>query len=136
MRNVFFLALLSAIALSVSVAVVFAAEAPQEPIELKYFPNLQVKFPHAPHEANKVECKTCHHKWDGQGEIKACGSAGCHDVFDKKDKSEKSLYVAIHGKSENPLNCLTCHKKQAAEKKDDKDFKKKMTSCKGSACHP
>lgn len=136
MRNVFLLALLSAFVLSVCVGGVFAAEAPKEPIELKYFPKLQVKFPHAPHEAHKVECQVCHHKWDGQGAVKACGSAGCHDVFDRKDKSEKSLYKAIHTKSKDPINCLTCHKKQVKEKKGDKEFKKKMTGCKGSACHP
>ena len=91
MRNVFFLALLCAVVLSASVASVFAAEAPKEPIELKYFPKLQVKFPHAPHEANKVECQKCHHKWDGQGEVKACGSAGCHDVYDKKGQDRKVI---------------------------------------------
>lgn len=136
MRNVFFLTLLAVFVLSLAVASVFAAEAPKAPIELKYFPKHVVRFPHAPHEAHKVECKTCHHKWDGQGEVKACGSAGCHDVFSKKDKSVKSLYKVIHKKSKDPINCLTCHKQQVAGKKGDKAFKKKMTGCKGSACHP
>ncbi len=136
MRKVFLLAFLCAIAVCVSVGSVLAADAPSQPIELKYFPKLQVQFPHAPHAAHNVECQKCHHKWDGQGEVKACGSAGCHDVYDKKDKTEKSLYNAIHGKSENPISCLSCHKMQVENKKGDKDFKKKMTGCKGSACHP
>ncbi len=136
MRKVFLFALLSAFVLTVYAGSVLAADAPGEVIELKYFPKLQVKFPHAPHVAHKVECQKCHHKWDGQGEIKACGSAGCHDVYDKKDKTEKSLYKAIHGKSKDPISCLSCHKIQVKNKKGDKPFKKKMTSCKGSACHP
>ena len=60
--------------------------APEAPGDLKLGPpegwkasKPLVDFSHAGHGAAKIDCATCHHTWDGTGEIKGCGTAGCHD---------------------------------------------------------
>jgi hypothetical protein len=81
-----------------------------------------VKFSHKGHAA--IDCKACHHKWDGKAAITKCASAGCHDATDPKDKtSDKSFYRAYHDmKSEK--SCLGCHKAK----------QKGPTKC--TDCHP
>lgn len=110
----------------------FAEDAPADPVKMAYFPEKVVEFPHEKHAA--LECQECHHMWDGKSAVQPCGDSGCHDVFDKKDKTEKSLYNAMHGKGTDQLStCLTCHREEA---KKNKDLRKQLTSCKGSGCHP
>lgn len=80
-----------------------------------------VAFPHAKHEAMYKDCKTCHHKYSGSGDVQGCAAEGCHTSPSKKD--ELSFYKAFHDKK-SKNSCLGCHK---AEKKGPK-------SCKD--CHP
>ncbi|MBN2139384.1 MAG: cytochrome c3 family protein [Desulfovibrionaceae bacterium] len=83
-----------------------------------------VAFSHAGHKA--LDCKACHHKWDGKGDLKGCSSKGCHANF-KAKKGEDSFYAAFHATAKN--SCLGCHK----------DLKKANkaagpTAC--AKCHP
>ena len=83
-----------------------------------------VPFSHKGHAS--LECKTCHHKWDGKGDIKGCASEGCHT--DMKDKrGDNSYYKAFHDRSET--SCMGCHKALKKAKKDTGP-----TSC--TQCHP
>lgn len=110
-----------------------AMDAPAAPLKLAYFPNKVVMYPHAAHA--KLECKQCHHKLDAAGNPQKCSAKGCHDVFDKKDKSEKSFYRIVHDtKLETMQSCLMCHKAEGA--KLDKAAKKALTGCAKSRCHP
>ncbi|WP_456325731.1 cytochrome c3 family protein [Desulfonauticus submarinus] len=82
-----------------------------------------VKFSHASHAS--VDCKECHHTWDGKGKIKKCTDSGCHDIVNPKGKEKRSIkyyYQAFH------KNCIGCHK---AEKKAGK--KTGPTAC--NKCH-
>ena len=111
-----------------------AADAPADGMKMdNYQPakkNLVVIFNHSTHKTS--ECKECHHKWDGKGKVAGCSSAGCHDVYDKKDKTEKSYYKIIHKKCALST-CVTCHKDHAGA---DKAKKKELAGCKKSKCHP
>lgn len=73
-----------------------------------------VLFPHANHAA--LDCKACHHKWDGTSEMQACKASGCHDDVSTK-KGDRAYYLAYHKKTKQ--SCLGCHKalkKEGAEK--------------------
>lgn len=83
-----------------------------------------VDFPHGRHTGAVADCTACHHTWDGKAEIKACGSAGCHDQPGKK--GENAYYTAFHAKNTN-RSCLGCHKTAK------KDGKPAPVSCK--QCH-
>jgi len=132
MKKLFTILLSACMVLAVALPALFAEEAPKESIELAYLPDLKVQFPHDKHCS--IACQECHHKWDGEGKIQSCTDSGCHDVMDKKDKTEKSFYNIIHGKgSDDVQTCLGCHREEA---KKDKDKRKQLTSCRGSACHP
>lgn len=106
-----------------------AADAPKDPITMTIpaggkATKPPVIFPHAKHAA--LDCKACHHKWDGKAKIQACKSAGCHDdVADKK--GDKSYYLAYH--KPVTLSCLGCHKSLEKEKA----AKFGPTKCQG--CH-
>ncbi len=132
MKSFFTLLACMAFVLACALPSLFAVDTPGAPIKLEYFPNKIVMFPHDKHAA--LDCKKCHHKWNEKDIIKPCGDSGCHDVFDKSDKSEKSFYNIVHGKgSADMQSCLACHRQEAGS---DKDKKKAMTGCKGSGCHP
>ena len=106
-------------------------DAPADGIKLEKGKN-PVVFNHSAHKA--VDCGACHHPVDGKENYAKCGSAGCHDVMDRKDKTAKSYYNIIHSKAKLKYDtCMSCHQ-QAAEKTPDK--KKDLTACKGSKCHP
>lgn len=93
-----------------------------------------VAFNHSTHQDE--DCEFCHHmSKDDPANIKSCSSEGCHDVFDMKDKTQQSYYKAIHGNHKTIPTCLSCHREKA-KASGDKELKKKLTSCKGSACHP
>ncbi|MCA1944283.1 MAG: cytochrome c3 family protein [Desulfovibrio sp.] len=93
--------------------------------------NLVVIFNHSTHK--DVKCEDCHHM-PGEKQYAGCTTDGCHNILDKADKSVNSWYKVIHdAKAETKPTCISCHKDLAGE---DKDLKKKLTGCKGSACHP
>ncbi|QJB57529.1 cytochrome c3 family protein [Pseudodesulfovibrio sp. zrk46] len=125
--------LISTMAISVlilSAALAWATvEAPKEltlqpPASIKATKTF-VAFPHAKHEAAKLDCKTCHHTWDSKADIMKCSSSGCHDQPGKK--GENAYYTAFHFKKSDG-SCLGCHK---AMKKQGKNV---PVACK--QCHP
>ena len=88
----------------------------------------QVIFNHSAHA--KTDCSFCHHK-DVDGNIYVgCAAKGCHDNFDKKDKSEHSYYQMAHNKKVEK-SCMGCHQKAAA---DNPELKEKFKGC--NPCHP
>ncbi len=84
-----------------------------------------VPFSHTLHAKQGLECKTCHHTWNGASEMRKCGSPGCHDQPGKKDGM--SFYKAFHD-SRSEKSCVGCHK--AAKKAGNI---KAPTSCR--QCH-
>ena len=65
------------------------------------------------HEAHKdLDCKACHHEWDGKGEIGGCMDQGCHDIIDAKTPQEKKdprfYYNAFHDRK-STISCVGCH---------------------------
>ena len=73
-----------------------------------------VAFPHSRHF--EYTCRTCHHKWDGQSNVKRCSAADCHDqlsapppvkgarYFDYISDSIGYFKFAFH------RQCINCHK--------------------------
>lgn len=91
-----------------------ALAAPKAPVDLMLGPpegmkasKALVAFPHSRHEAANLDCVTCHHTWNGQSDIKKCGTAGCHDQAGKKEVN--TFYAAFHDKNAE-FSCLGCHK--------------------------
>ena len=85
-------------------------------------------FNHSSHA--KVDCAFCHHKAAESGTpYVGCAEKGCHDILDRKDKSEHSYYQAIHKKKVDK-SCVGCHQKLAA---DNADLKAKFKGC--NPCH-
>jgi hypothetical protein len=128
--------LLTALACAALVCVVglpalMAQDAPTAETIMEYFPDKVVTFKHSTHQ--DVECTQCHHMWDGDGPIQKCSDDGCHNSFDRKDKSVSSLYQIIHSKGETVSSCLSCHREEAG---DDRDKMREMAGCRGSVCHP
>lgn len=107
-----------------------AADAPADGLKMEKT-DKPVVFNHSTHTSE--DCKVCHHTWDGSAAIKKCSDAGCHDVMDRKDKSVNSYYQALHNRRAERPTCVSCHKDVAGK---DKEMRKKLTSCRGSACHP
>ena len=89
-----------------------------------------VVFNHSAH--SKGECVICHHEVEGVESYDSCASAGCHDVFDRKDKTVHSYYNILHGKDLNHPTCISCHQKVAGT---DRDKRRQLTGCANSACH-
>ena len=83
--------------------------APPEGVEAQKSP---VEFPHGRHFA--TECKSCHHKWQGEGKIKGCMTSGCHDQITAPDKPMRYLSysnTAIkYYKYAYHKMCVGCHK--------------------------
>lgn len=82
---------------------------PPESVEAK---RSDVEFPHATHF--EFECRTCHHKWEGQEIIQGCTTSGCHDVEVSPIKAgqrnvpkEESI---LYYKSAYHQMCIGCHK--------------------------
>lgn len=88
-----------------------------------------VKFAHAGPGHKALDCKACHHNWDGKSDKgMKCSDKGCHDIFDPANKSDvKSFYKAFHDMN-SEKSCLGCHKKAKA------DGKNAPIAC--NACHP
>ena len=83
-----------------------------QPMQMQHAANEKrhVTFPHAAHQ--QIDCVFCHHKPVGDKTFVSCAVQGCHDNFDRKDKSEHSYYQAIH-KRDSEKSCAGCHKKMA-----------------------
>jgi len=113
-----FVSLAVAVAFLLGVTLVLAGDAP-ETVSIKANPKKVVEFPHKVH-ADKFECATCHHKFDGKGTPQACTS--CHQ---KTDGDAPKRHKAFHSKT-NEASCVGCHKAKAADKAP--------TKCAG--CHP
>ena len=117
--------------LGVSVAVIFLAvamlafanpQAPQENItfSVEGGKKAPVTFSHTQHASVASDCKSCHHKWNGEGTPHKCDS--CHKL--KKDGNVPKIMDAGHkkcrkchrdmkkaGKKTGPTPCKGCHKK-------------------------
>jgi len=92
-----------------------------------------VIFNHSTHKKD-LQCGECHHLVDGKENYGKCASAGCHDSMERKDKSVRGYYNAMHAKSGTKFStCASCHL-QTVEKFPDR--KKELTACKQSKCHP
>lgn len=86
-----------------------------------------VAFSHKGHAA--VDCKTCHHTWDGSSAVKKCAAEGCHiDTSRKAKRKPTSFYSAFHARK-SEASCVGCHKALKKEKKATGP-----TRC--SECHP
>ena len=72
-----------------------------------------VDFPHSTHFAS-VDCRTCHHKWQGTEIIKGCATTDCHDVTVSPTKSGEDASnpdIAIrYYKTGYHQMCIGCHK--------------------------
>jgi hypothetical protein len=120
------------LALAVAIAMPALAAAPKAPADgLKMDKTKQpVVFNHSTHKA--VKCGDCHHPVNGKEDYQKCSTAGCHDSMDKKDKSAKGYYHAMHDKGTKFKTCVGCHLEAAGA---DAAKKKELTGCKGSKCH-
>lgn len=116
---------------------------PPESVEPKRSP---VEFPHSRHFAS-VDCRTCHHTWQGTEIIKSCATSECHDVAVSPTKSEKGSVnpdLAIrYYKAAYHQMCIGCHKEIKIQNKQleasFKELKETLTipgptSC--IVCHP
>ena len=88
---------------------VIVIEAP-ESVEAKRSP---VDFPHSTHFAS-VDCRTCHHTWQGTEIIKGCATTDCHDVTVSPTKSGKGgsnpdLAIRYYKTGYHQM-CIGCHK--------------------------
>lgn len=89
-------------AFTVFSALALAADAPDK-VEIEILENLYepCQFDHKLHTEAAPECKTCHHKPEGQN-IKC---VTCHKVpFDKDNLAVIGLKGALH------VQCMGCHK--------------------------
>lgn len=128
MKKTLLLSLLCAALLSlVAAPSLFAVDAPGDDLVIKAPEGMKVKdkggkpgklqkevpFPHSKHAT--VDCKQCHHTWDGAAAMQGCTDAGCHDSLEFRSKENakdvKLVENAYHGQ------CIDCHK---ALKKDKK----------------
>jgi Class III cytochrome C family len=114
---------------------------PDPSVESKRSP---VEFHHAKHF--KYDCRTCHHKWEGNTKITNCTTSNCHDLLKAPKKPTKYLAYTEDGikyyKYAYHQTCIGCHKETKAKQKKMEMLyktpeKKKIivpTSC--TECHP
>lgn len=73
-----------------------------------------VAFPHSQHF--DYTCKTCHHKWDGQSEVKRCSASECHDQLTAPPMAKGARYLDYiddsigYYKFAFHRQCIGCHK--------------------------
>ncbi|MDL2314389.1 cytochrome c3 family protein [Desulfovibrio sp. OttesenSCG-928-C14] len=93
----------------------------------------KVIFNHSTH--SDAACGACHHPVNGAEDYRQCGSAGCHDNFDQKDKtSVNSYYRVMHtAKGTKFDTCVSCHAKAIKAGADKAKF---PSGCAKSSCHP
>lgn len=137
MKNWFIAGIVCAMVCAVALPNLYAVDVPADGAKLDYMHgknDLVTIFNHSTHKA--AGCEECHHM-KGDKQYAKCGDAGCHDNFDKKDKSVHSWYKVTHARKGTKLStCVSCHAAAVDEKGGDKAYKKEMTGCKGSGCHP
>ena len=118
----------AALSLLFALPALYAQDAPADGLQVDNMTgsnNLVVAFNHSTHAA--MGCVECHHTGDNQN----CATAGCHDVFDKADKTSASYYFIMHGDAARST-CISCHKSLEL----DADRVKELKGCRKSACHP
>lgn len=99
-----------------------------------------VDFPHGVHF--DVSCKQCHHKWDGNSNVKTCMASGCHDVAVAPKKPLKHGTYTLEAKKYYKYayheKCRECHKgiKEDNEKLFEMDDVKATGPTGCSECHP
>ena len=103
-----------------------------------------VKFNHAKHFT--YDCRTCHHKWEGNAKITNCTTSNCHDLLKAPKKPTRYLAYTENGikyyKYAFHENCIGCHKELKVKQKKmeisyktpDKKEQNLPTSC--IECHP
>ena len=128
MRKLFFCGVL-ALAVAFALPVVAAPKAPADGLKMEATEQ-PVVFNHSTHKS--VKCGDCHHPVNGKEDYRKCGTAGCHDSMDKKDKSAKGYYHVMHDKNTKFKSCVGCHVEVAGA---DAAKKKDLTGCKKSKCH-
>ena len=116
---------------------------PPESVDPKRSP---VDFPHSTHFAS-VDCRTCHHKWQGTEIIKGCATTDCHDVTvsptkSGKDGSNPDQSIRYYKTGYHQM-CIGCHKEIKIQniqlETSFKELKEKLppsgpTGC--ILCHP
>jgi hypothetical protein len=116
---------------------------PPESVEPKRSP---VEFPHSIHFAS-VDCRTCHHTWQGTEIIKGCATTDCHDVTvsptrTAKGRSNPDQAIRYYKTGYHQL-CIGCHKEIKTQnlelESSYKELKETLTvpgptSC--IQCHP
>jgi len=114
---------------------------PDPSVEPKRAP---VEFNHAKHFT--YDCRTCHHKWEGNTKISNCTTSNCHDLLKAPKKPTRYLAYTKDGikyyKYAYHKNCIGCHKEIKVKQKNmemlsktpEKEKKVVPTSC--SECHP
>mgnify|MGYP001547385773 CR=1 FL=1 len=129
MKKLLFVSLIcAAVVLVFALPSLYAEDAPADGLVMSNMPSdndLTVVFNHSTH--TDVGCEECHHT----GEMTNCSGAGCHDVFDKADKTTASYYFILHSNAERST-CISCHKGLEL----DRDRLKELKGCRKSACHP
>jgi hypothetical protein len=103
-----------------------------------------VKFNHSKHFT--YDCRTCHHKWEGNAKISNCTTSNCHDLLKAPKNPTKYLAYTKEGikyyKYAYHENCIGCHK-EIKVKQDKMEMSYKApkiekeivpTSC--NECHP
>ncbi|HIU17933.1 MAG TPA: cytochrome c3 family protein [Candidatus Avidesulfovibrio excrementigallinarum] len=101
-----------------------------QPMKLQHTANEKrhVTLSHTAHQ--QYDCVFCHHKPVGDNAFVSCAVQGCHDNLDRKDKSERGYYQAVH-KRDSEKSCVGCHRKLA---QSSEEFKEKFKGC--APCHP
>ena len=115
---------------------------PDASVEEKKSP---VEFNHSKHFI--YDCRTCHHKWEGNAKITNCTTSNCHDLLNSPEKPTKYLAYTDTGikyyKYAFHQSCIGCHKEiKIKRKKMEMSFKTDEaklpktgpTACIG--CHP
>jgi len=111
--------------LAVALAAAIAADAPADPIEMKY-PGDDNKFApimfehHEGHLGLADGCVSCHHTWDGAAEIQSCTAEGCHSDTSKEMKKEPTSYDSAFHARKSERSCVGCHSALVKENADSK----------------
>lgn len=127
--SIIFLALALIMSLAAAALAVAAPEAPKKAVEMKFPADTNKYAPimfehHDRHLAVEGSCVTCHHKWDGKGDIKGCRVDGCHSDTSKENKKQPTSYdSAFHLKSSGK-SCVGCHTAQLKTNPESKAPKK------------
>ncbi len=78
-----------------------------------------VEFNHSKHFI--YDCRTCHHKWEGDAKIANCTTSKCHDLLKSPKKPTKYLSYTDQGikyyKYAYHENCIGCHKEIKIKRK-------------------